>query len=129
MPCPRVERFQERGVWSVLPVSGLRYGDHIRDPVDVSDGRLRNFPEKTSGTVVDRATGEGTAGRTDRQHSIADRITQAVKGTCPARGRNGGIPALLNSQGEPISDSFADLVQGAVPHMLVTARRPRTRRP
>ena len=34
------------------------------------------------------------------------------KGTCPGRGRKGGRPALLNSQGEPVSDSFADLVQG-----------------
>lgn len=55
---------------------------------------------------------EGSHGIVDRQHSIADRITQSVKGTCPGRGRKGGRPALLNRQGEPVSDSFADLVQG-----------------
>ena len=46
---------------------------------------------------------EGSNGLIDRQHSIADRITQSAKGTCPGRGRNGGRPALLNSQGEPVS--------------------------
>lgn len=55
---------------------------------------------------------EGSNGLIDRQHSIADRITQSAKGTCPGRGRNGGRPALLNSQEETVSDSFADLVQG-----------------